>query len=300
MTVGLDTGIGVQHHVFAAMGTSIEILLEADARDPAERFATAEAEFGRLEALLSRFRDDSELTALNDAGRIVASAELREVVCLALAARTRTGGRFDPTVHDAMVRIGYDRSLELLPEDGAEIETVPRPCAGEVRVDDATGVVEVAAGVRLDLGGLAKGYAVDRVADMLSAGGSCLVNAGGDVAVRGTLGGDPWTVAVDVPEGALTLALARGALATSGIDVRCWRRGGVDLHHLIDPATGAPADTDLLRVTAFADTAADAEVEAKALLLAGRDAALAEADARCVPCVLVGRTGDVDLAGGLA
>jgi thiamine biosynthesis lipoprotein len=144
--------------------------------------------------------------------------------------------------------------------------------------------IELDTGVRLDLGGIGKGYAVDRAAELLAQAGPCLVNAGGDVAVHG----GSWPVGVD---GAVTLELSGGALATSGRDRRRWRRAGRELHHLIDPSTGAPAETDLLRATAV-----EAEVLAKWLFLLGERDALASR----VPCVLVGEDGSVRLGGDLA
>ena len=119
--------------------------------------------------------------------------------------------------------------------------------------------------MRLDLGGIAKGYAVDRAAELLAPAGPCLVNAGGDLAVRG----GAWPVGVEH----LTLLLERGAIATSGRDRRRWTRDGREHHHLIDPRTGAPADTPLLRATVVAASAAEAEVLAKAVFLGDEEAA---------------------------
>jgi thiamine biosynthesis lipoprotein len=146
--------------------------------------------------------------------------------------------------------------------------------------------IEVEPGFRLDLGGIAKGYAVDRACAILDDVGPCLVNAGGDLAGRGRL----WPVGVETADGQITLGLEEGAIATSGRDRRRWRRGGAEAHHLIDPSTGAPADGDLVRVTAVAPTAAEAEVHAKAIFLG----AAAE-----TPAVLVTADGRTVLAGGL-
>lgn len=96
------------------------------------------------------------------------------------------------------------------------------------------------------------------------------------------------------------MELTGGALATSGRDRRRWRRGGRELHHLSDPRTGAPADGNLLRATVVAGDAVGAEVWAKALFLAGRAAAAAEAEYRDLPAVLVGTDGRTALAGGLS
>jgi thiamine biosynthesis lipoprotein len=99
----------------------------------------------------------------------------------------------------------------------------------------------------------------------------------------------------------MTLELSEGALATSGRDRRRWAAADGERHHLIDPATGLPAEGDLLRVTAVAATAMEAEVLAKALFLAGdADKAAAKADELEIPAVLVTRDGRTVLAGGLA
>ena len=284
-----------QRHCFFAMGTEVELLLEAaPGVESALALLGAEREIRRLEAALSRFRPDSELSELNREGAIEAGPDLVRVTGLALEARERTGGRFDPTVHDALVAAGYDRSFEEVPPDGASSPSERTPCGGGVRIDQAKGRIELEPGVRLDLGGIAKGYAVDRACELLARAGDCLANAGGDVAVHGS-----WPIGVEMAKGTLTLALDRGALATSGRDRRRWRRDGEERHHIIDPTTGRPAASDLLRVTAFGETAVEAEVLAKALFLAGAEEAEREAARLDVPCVLVTGEGRTVLAGSL-
>jgi FAD:protein FMN transferase len=289
----------LQRRSFDAMGATVELLLEACSSDEDEAaLAAAEAEFHRLDQLFSRFRPDSELSVLNRAGELVAGPELLELTELALDARERTGGRFDPTVHDALLAAGYDRTFDDLPAD-SEGTAAPVRCGGRVRVDSQRRSIQLEPGARLDFGGIAKGYAADRVCDFLCAKGPCLVNAGGDLAVRGRLGGGPWPVGVETPQGAVTLALDGGAMATTGRDRRCWRRNGQECHHLIDPATGRPAAVDLLRVTVVAGTAVEAEVLAKSFFLAGERGAVRAADKLRVPCVLVAEDERVVLAGGL-
>jgi thiamine biosynthesis lipoprotein len=267
----------IARHRFRAMGTDVECLLDGE---PGDAFAVTEQEFERLEALLSRFRPESELSRLNTAGTIEAGHDLLDVTRLALKARAATGGLFDPTVHDAVVGAGYDRSFELLAESHAAPE--PARCGGGVTVEGRT--IRLEHGVRLDLGGIAKGYAVDRAAALLARRGPCLVNAGGDIAVRG----GRWPVGVEGTE--LTVELDGGALATSGRDRRRWLRGGEEAHHLIDPATGRPSTSPLLRATVFAASATEAEVLAKVAFLSGR------VDA---PHVLVRADGTVVTGGGL-
>jgi thiamine biosynthesis lipoprotein len=277
------------------MGTDVELHLDAEEGDAA--FRDAEAELARLEALLSRFLPGSELSRLNRLGELRAGPDLLAVAEAALAARELTAGRFDPTVHDAVVAAGYDRTFELVAAGGSPRIAVAAPCGGGMEIDPAAGTIRLEPGVRLDLGGIAKGYAVDRALRILAAAGPALVDAGGDIAVTGR----PWPVGVETAGGTIALELAEGAVATSGRDRRRWRAPDGERHHLIDPATGLPAEGDLLRATVVAATAVEAEVLAKALFLAGdADRAAAEADDLGVPAVLVTRAGHTVLAGGLA
>jgi len=267
---------------FEAMGTEVEIFLDASEGERAESaLDRAEAEFERLEQIMSRFRADSELSQLNREGVVEAGPDLVRVVELALEARESSGGLFDPTVHGALVAAGYDRSFAELPLDGPAAGD-PGACGGRVSVEGST--IQLESSTQLDLGGIGKGYTVDRVAAVLARTGSCLVNAGGDLAVRG----GAWPVGI---ADGLTVELTRGAIATSGRDRRSWRRDGEAQHHLIDPSTGRPARTDLLRVTVVAASAVEADVLAKIAFLGG------EVD---VPRVLVTSDGTVVLAGGLA
>ncbi len=292
--------IGTEHltrRVFEAMGSAVELILEGTPADADEALADAEREIHRLERMLSRFLPDSELSLLNELGRLDASPELAEVTRLALEARERTGGRFDPTVHNALVAAGYDRSFDDLPDDEAALSP-GAACGGYVSVHGSR--IEIEHGYRLDLGGIAKGYAADRACALLAEAGPCIVNAGGDLAIHGPPADGVWPVSVEMSGAPLTLGLPCGGLATSGRDYRVWRRGGIGLHHLVDPASGLPSTTSLRRVTAYAETAAAAEVAAKALILAGERAATTEANALGIPCVLICDDDRVILAGGLA
>ena len=282
----------IERRTFRAMGTEIELLVEADGA--AGALEAAEHEFHRLEALLSRFREDSELSRLNRDGALAAGPDLCRVVELALAARERTSGRFDPTVHNALVAAGYDRTFEDIVRDSHVRCQAPDVSGGDARVEGSR--IELDVGVRLDLGGIGKGYAAERAAEILATAGPCLVNAGGDIAVRG----GHWPVGVETAAEPLTLELSGGGLATSGRDRRRWRRNGRELHHLIDPRTGEPAETDLLRVTAIAADAIEAEIAAKSLFLAGADRAARAADAAGVAAVLVTGDGRTIFAGALA
>jgi thiamine biosynthesis lipoprotein len=282
-----------------AMGTRGELLLDAP-DGPGARAALARAgrEIARLEGVFSRFLPGSELSRLNRARRMRVGADMARVLRAAIEMRDRTGGRFDPAVGAAVVGAGYDRTFVELGDDPRP--PAPAACGGPIALEPASGEARLGPGVLLDLGGLAKGDAADRARDLLAPAGPCLVNLGGDVAVAGEPAIGPWPVGLDGPSGGLTLALGRGGLATSGTDRRRWRRGGRPAHHAIDPRTGAPAETDLVRATAVAATAAEADALATALLVAGEAGARRLARRLRVPAALVTADGRMELAGGLA
>ena len=161
----------MERTAFSAMGTDVELLLDIPrGRRSEEAFATAREEFALLEAILSRFRPESELSELNRAGRLDrASPDLVRVTELAVDGRARTGGRFDPTVHEALVAAGYDRTFDELGVGGTVTATrPPTPCLGAVSVARERGEIRLGPGVKLDFGGIGKGYAVDRACELLT------------------------------------------------------------------------------------------------------------------------------------
>ena len=286
---------------FRAMGTSMEILLDAP-EGPGARAAVAagRAEIDRLEGVMSRFRPDSDLSRLNARRRGRVGPDLMRVLLAALDLRRRTGGRFDPTVGRAVRAAGYDRDFAEVAGADPRPAGRPAPAGGTVAVDRASGGVLLGPGVDLDLGAIAKGDAADRACALVAHEGPCLVNAGGDVVVSGPRPDGGWPVALAAADGELVLDLASGALATSGVDRRRWERAGRPVHHAMDPRTGASAPTDLVRATVAAPTGAEADAIATALLVAGADEARRLADAWSVPAALVSADGATTLAGGLA
>jgi thiamine biosynthesis lipoprotein len=275
---------------FPSMGSQVRLLL--DAAGPAARRAVAAGPgwFTAWERRLSRFRPDSELSRLNRrAGHWQrVSAVLWDVLRAAIRAARQTGGLVTPTLLPALEAAGYDRSFAALPPGGGPPRPVADPDPGawqRLAWRRQARAVQLPPGVRLDLGGIAKGWAADQAARRLAAAGPALVDAGGDIAVSGPrAGGAPWPVAVAdprAPERDLALfALRTGAVATSGRDYRRWRQGGVWQHHILDPRTARPAATDVLSATVIAPSAAAAEVAAKLVLILGGPAGLAWLDAR--------------------
>ena len=269
---------GMRGEQFRAMGTTISLLLPTHAA--AVGTVVARGLFACWEQALSRFRSESELSALNRAPvgtPVTVGPLLYAVLAEALAAAQQTGGTFDPSMRAQIAHLGYDRSFEQLGPDVPAPVAPATPGGGwrAIRIDPEYRQVTLPAGVTIDLGGIAKGLAVDAtLARLRQLGiGPALVSAGGDLAVLGTPpGATAWPIAVPLLEGFRTITLGRGAIATSGRVRRHWRQGGHDRHHLLDPRTGEPVVTTLQSVTAVAASCGQAEVAAKVAFVLGPDA----------------------------
>ena len=273
--------MGVQDRAFQVMGTGARLVLHAaGGSDVAGALARAEDAARAIESRFSRFIETSELSRLNasNGSWFDASPELRAVLALALDLHRETDGLFDPAILPALERAGYDTSFEHLAPQ-AELTAEPPRREEHFDVEIAGDRVRLAPGLRIDLGGIVKGWTADRLADELARHGAALVDLGGDCALRGEPPEGRWVVAVERPdrsgEPLASLALRSGGVATSGTNRRRWRTGDRWAHHLIDPRTGAPAETDLAQVTALHPSAARAEVWAKTALVAGSIAAMA-------------------------
>lgn len=285
---------------FRAMGSDIGLWLDCGPQEAGHHFARVEALFARIEARLSRFRKQSELSRLNarPGQWIPVSGLLWSVLQQALNLARETAGLFDPTLLAALEAAGYTISFdEMAGRAGAGGGPAQPGRWQELRLDAGRQAVWLPAGVRLDFGGIGKGYTAAAAVRLLSEAGPALVDAGGDLVAGAPPAGLPgWPVAVAAPGGEeaadlFHLWLANAALATSGTDYRHWRRNGRLVHHLIDPRTGRPAESDLVAVTVLAPTAAAAEAWATATLIAGQEAGSAMLTARGLAGALTGGDG---------
>ncbi len=261
-----------------AMNTDVE--LAATGADAEHRLAHAATWLAAYESRFSRFRDTSELSRLNASSRpFRASPALFRLVELAVACAQDSDGIFDPTILRSMEDAGYDRSFELLPSQSAEQR---RPASRhstwrDIHLDPATRTITLAPGAGVDLGGIGKGFAVDRVAAIL--GSPSLVNCGGDLYATSSPPGEAgWRVGVSDPftpeQDLIVLTIVDQAIATSSTMGRRWNMGAQSAHHLIDPRTGKPSDTDAVQVTVAAPTAVGADYHAKVALLLGIEAGM--------------------------
>ena len=294
---------------FRAMGTAAHVLIEG----PPELLPLACREIDRLERLWSRFIADSEVSRLNRAAGApieVAPATL-ELIARATEGWRITDGLFDPTLLNELVAAGYDRDFDDIRANGggpAPAAIPPRPAGAELPVsfDAENSTAWVAAGVGFDSGGIGKGLGADLVAEAIRREGAsaAMVNLGGDLRAAGAPADGPWLIGLDNPfdRGAPSVAelvLRDRALATSTSLVRRWRQHGEERHHLIDPRTGQPCESDVASVSVIAEHGWLAEVLAKAALLAGVERALPLLAANAATGVVVDWQGRVHAAPGI-
>jgi thiamine biosynthesis lipoprotein len=273
-------------HTFRAMNTDVHLWRYGADPKAADK---VEALFRKQERHLSRFSGDSDLSRLNHCPKekCPVSEELFAALEVALWAANATGGIYDPTILADLQVAGYDRTFDSISEPAsfrrhAAVESTEHAPIGHLRpisfrnvdllVESRT--VCKPTGLGIDLGGMGKGWTVDRAADLLHGQGPFLVNAGGDLYAYGQPGdARGWRIELEHPlEPAARIAtvwLTHHGLATSTVMKRRWLRSGHIQHHLIDPRSGQPAQTDALSVTVTAQRTVLADVFAKVALVLG-------------------------------
>jgi FAD:protein FMN transferase len=281
-TIGLPVE---QRDAFACFGSRCTVIV-AHARVADARVAVAAARRRLLEwhGQFSRFESGSELTRLNDAAgeTVTVSPMMRRVVEAAVTAARDTGGLVDPTLLSEIEGAGYDSHFEgeglplavalALAPDRAPGRPAPDAGWRRVRTDRRAGTVTRPPGVRIDPGGIAKGVFADELASLLGGYEAFVVDCGGDMRLGGRLRlAREVHVASPFEDSTLhTFVVRSGGVATSGVGRRSWLdRDGRPAHHLLDPASGRPAFTGIVQVTALAPTATEAEALSKAALLSG-------------------------------
>ncbi|MFN8593050.1 MAG: FAD:protein FMN transferase [Thermomicrobiales bacterium] len=264
------------------MSTWIEIV-GVDVPEPAlqQALATGRRLAEEWECRFSRFRPDSILSRLNAANGIPIEVDqtFLEMLDDALAGVRRTGGMFDPSILPSLEAAGYSRSIEQVTTEPV-VADAPVGAAGlaawhRVVLERRNDTVQLPAGMRIDLGGIAKGAFVDRLAAELGDWPGGAVDAGGDMRVWGVPpSGDTWDVGVENPQQpdtdilSLRVVPGRGiGVATSGTYRRRWRSNGQTMHHLIDPRGGQPIRNGVQAVTAIAASVTAAEIATKGLML---------------------------------
>jgi len=267
----------LNHIEFRAMGCEMFAAVEAESQ-PA-LLSKVPMWFEEWEQTFSRFRQDSELTRFNltHENPVRVSAAFWEVFNAARRAEELTDGLVTATVLDAMLSAGYDRPFDELPLQTSSV-VVPVKAASHsltaISVNEAAHELTLPLGMSLDFGGVAKGWSAHQAMKRLQVAGPTLVDAAGDIAISGPrTEGTPWTIGIANPfqpdENLEILSLHAGGVATSGKDRRRWIRNGILQHHIINPITNKPAETDVLSVTVVAPNVMLAEAAAKAAFILG-------------------------------
>jgi thiamine biosynthesis lipoprotein len=216
------------------------------------------------------------------------SQTLWDVFQVARQAKQLTNGLVTPALLDAIIEAGYDRPFDELPPLTTSVPdtaiSMPRPLTA-ITANATARTITLPDGMGLDFGGVAKGWAAHQAMKRLRSEGPALVDAGGDIAISGPRAdGSPWQVGVTNPfqrgQEIETLYLNECGVATSGKDHRRWTRNGVLQHHILDPLTGQPAETDLLTVTVVAPDVMQAEAASKAAFILGSRLGLEWIEAR--------------------
>jgi FAD:protein FMN transferase len=264
---------------FRALGTTATVVVMVPAHaDEAERLLRAEVE--AVDLACSRFRPDSELASFHaNAGRTVeVSPLLFEAFEVAYKVAVKTHGAVDPTVGSAIAALGYDRHFEDIESRPLRLADLgPVPGFRHLQLDHARHTARIPTGVRLDLGSSAKALLADRsaarVAEALGSG--ALISIGGDVAVSGEPPPEGWPIGIAVDSATRpddvdqVVAIRRGGLASSSTDVRTWRMGSAQVHHIVDPVTGCSSSPYWRLVSVVGASCVDANALSTAAVVWG-------------------------------
>lgn len=292
-----------------ALGGSLRVIVTMPGSLRAAK-AAVDLVVAAMDLAASRFRDDSELSRLNASPErdVTVSPLLAQAIAAALRGAELSGGAVDPTVGSAVRLAGYDTDFAQVPADGDRIRLYAERVPGwrAVRLDRTARTVRVPRGVEIDLGATAKALTSDLAAAAASkaiGGAGVLVSLGGDIAVAGEAPAEGWSIqtsddsAAPIDETQEAISITSGGIATSSTTVRRWTRGGVVLHHIIDPATGLPADTCWRTVSVVAANCVDANIASTAAIVMSRSA-ISWLEAGHLPARLVDLSGNVQRVAG--
>jgi thiamine biosynthesis lipoprotein len=286
------------------MGTVVEMVVYAPPSLAESAIASAFDEMRRIEQLMSPHLEQSDIWRLShETGPVTVSAETSAVLKLGLQVARQSGGAFDLSL-GALTRLwGIESAAPRVPSR-TEIASALNGIGPEALQLEGLEVVKKSSVLEIDLGGIAKGYAIDRAIALLAASGirHASVNAGGDLRLLGDRGDRPWRIGIQHPrrneELLATLELQDTAVVTSGDYERFFERDGIRYHHLFDPRTGQPA-RGCQSVTVVTDEAVLADALATAAFVLGPERGLAFLEQQQVEGLLVTASGEVLVTPGL-
>jgi thiamine biosynthesis lipoprotein len=271
-----------------ALGTEMDFYLQSDTDANFNKdLAELEKIIIDFEGSFSRFILTSELNLFNQSsGSFWASTELINILLSARNFYHTTKGIFNPSILPDLERVGYDKSFNLIePNNDKKVlsQEYKKNDFDLVSIDVANNLISKPANLKIDLGGIGKGYIVDLLIKKIESRGyaNFWISAGGDIYLSGlTENKEPYQIGIQNPLkldediASLVVLDAKLAVATSGITKRKWKREGKTYNHIIDPRTGTSVANDLLAVTVISDLAIKTDVFAKTVLILGKEAGL--------------------------
>jgi thiamine biosynthesis lipoprotein len=307
------TGEHLVERTRASMGSDLRLTAwTADDAGAVAAFDAVSREFDRLDDLMSTWREGSDILRLNAAAGdhpVSVSPEVREALTVAHQVSDWTGGAFDVTfgVLSGLWKFDYQDQGAVIPDRSEVLKRLPLINYRDLELDDQAGTAFLRRkGMRVNLGGIGKGYAVDRAVGILRGRGfrNFMIQAGGDMYVAGRRGDRPWRLGIRDPRGPANrsfaeLDLSDGTFSTSGDYERFFMKNGRRYSHIIDLSRGEPAR--LCRsVTLVTDRAVIADALAKGVFILGPDAGMALVERlKNVEAVIVSARNEVVISPGL-
>jgi len=300
---GCDHGPEIIKISGGKMGTSYHVTIVADQPAPTDLAKQIEQTLDRVDQSMSTYKADSEISQFNqlDVGEfLVISDDFDQVLRIARDVWQESGGVFDPTVGPLVDIWGFGPAFtgDVVPSDSA-IQTILAGIGFDAvirTVNNQQVALSKSRPIHLDLSAVAKGYSVDLVADLLEMNAlpDYLVEVGGETRVSGlNPEGQPWRLAIESPSPAESVAqvlnLQAGAVATSGDYRNYFERDGVRYSHTIDPRSGRPTTHSVASVTVVADTCAEADAWATALMVMGQEQAVVLANELEIAVYIIAR-----------
>ena len=299
---------GWQKQQAAIMGTVITVeLWHEDDRQGEKQVEAIMGEMHRIDALMSSYKPDSELSAVNDGAArapVTVSKELLALIERALEYSDITSGAFDITYASAGQH--YDYRNNRKPNQAQLQAALPAINFHHVKIDrSASTVTFLHPGVRIDLGGIAKGYAVDRGMHILQQAGitTALISAGGDTRVTGKRWDRPWHIGIRNPRDedniVSMIPLENSAISTSGDYERYFEEDGVRYHHILDPKTGTSTH-EILSSSIIGKSATDTDALSTSVFILGVEKGMQLIES--IPdteAVIIDNRGDMHYSAGL-
>lgn len=265
-------------------------------------------EINRLETVLSAEKQESDIYKLNETGSGTLSTDTKNIVSRALEINKMTNGAFDISIYPLMVKWGFTTQKYNVPSKNEISKLLKDVDSSKIIFDEKSGNIKLKENMKIDLGGIAKGYTSNRVMQIFKECGvkSGLVSLGGNVQALGTkTDGTAWQIAIENPDKSSdyigVVSVKDKAVITSGGYERYFEKNGKTYHHILDPETGYPAESGVKSVTIVSDDGTLADALSTSLFVMGKEKALDywHEHKNEFDTVLVEDNGDITITGGL-